>query len=669
MRQERRRLWNLSLLAAGATLVMFAAVVLVAIVRSTTMRETLTQNSEWSAQLNEALVVIQTHPPTSDAVDRALQEVLGVAVEIQSSPLADETLPPQAKALEDHTRVLQGSLNDPSLASYERTQLFRVAGALDRQLHELSRAQERSMQTAWVTVQVTNIGAIALAIALVLLLAGLRKRALAAEAMQVRLESALAQTQRARERERQASRAKSDFLATVSHEIRTPLNAILGSAELLDAQDLSPVQTERVGVIRAGGEALLGLIDAVLDLSRIESGDLELRPRPFPVRNLLEETIMLFTQQAAERGLELNLVMAGDIPPLLGADPDRLRQVLVNLLGNAIKFTPQGEVQLRATWGPDGLLLEVQDTGPGIPVQDQSRILRNFTQLHQRRDAGYGGVGLGLPISLKILQAMGGGLSLESAPGRGSTFRARVPATPLSPPEPPNLSGLGHVVCVGLSASVRRAAQQLRLWRVDSLWVPSLEGLRLDEVSMVLVDWALRLPPDLGLPTIRLLPLSLADDPPADEVTLALPLRPSGLLRALAEPPPPPTQEHLVNPRLRVLVVDDHAGNLAVMRDMLEALDSTVLLAPGGQAALDTLERESVDLVFMDVDMPDIDGLECTRRLRARGSAVPILGLSGHATSEAQQAALAAGMDDYLTKPVRLMSLRQALNGYQRGRR
>lgn len=642
---SQRRIWNSVVLGSALLLVLFAAFVVLAVFGSAKQHDRLSEHMAWGHALHLELASLQRaqDPDTSDRL-----VLLSTTIEAGSDS--------------SEVRAAARSLRTAAEASgSSQVAMARASAELDHALDQRAASLTGTLNRRGNALQAISISSVAMAMALVGLLLILRRRILAAEAIGVRLESALDQVRAVRDVEKAANHAKAEFLATVSHEIRTPLTAILGSAELLDAQALSQAQAERVGVIRAGGETLLNLIDAVLDLSKIESSAVELHPRPYSPMALLEETLLLFAQSASDKGLELSMWASPELPTQLQGDPDRTRQVAVNLMGNAIKFTQKGEVHLRAEWTADGLCIEVHDTGPGIDAKDHERIMESFTQLEGSRHADYGGVGLGLTISLRILRAMGGFLELESSVGQGSTFSAHMPHTPLEPPTCFPIPS--PIVVAGRSASAGRVAEQLQSWGATTKVVRSLDGVDLMDTAALFVEPEL-VDASLIPPMIHCVALQSLDDEeqPLCDSTLAVPIRPRSLWRSLTQDDEPSIPEPQAPVLVRVLVVDDHSGNRKVIRDMLESLGATVRLASGAKEALELLPELKVHLVLMDIDMPMMTGLEATKRLRARGFESAIIGLSGHATSAARSAAIEAGMDDYVTKPVRLAKLRQVLD-------
>jgi signal transduction histidine kinase len=374
-----------------------------------------------------------------------------------------------------------------------------------------------------------------------------------------------------------ANRAKSLMLANMSHEIRTPMNGVLGFTELLAATSLTAEQRDYVETIRSSGETLLSLINDILDFSRIEAGRLELESVPVDVRGAMEKAVALLAIQAAEKRLGLFFTVDPAAPAAILGDPVRLRQVLVNLLGNAVKFTSQGEVSLTASCrrsedGRQVIEFVVRDTGPGIPPAHLQRIFDSFSQVDATITRTYGGTGLGLAISKALAEQMGGALWVESELGRGSAFHFVVPA------------------------------------------------------------------------------------------------------QAVAQPPPPPRHFTIQDasagglPGLRVILAEDNLVNRLATLGLLERLGYRADSAANGAELLERLSREEYDVVLMDVQMPELDGLEATRRIRRDlpgGRDLRIIALTAAAFPEDRARCFEAGMDDYLSKPINLDDLVGALRRAQ----
>ncbi len=516
---------------------------------------------------------------------------------------------------------------------------------------------------------------------------------------------------RAKEAAEESSRAKSEFLANMSHEIRTPMNGILGMTELLRATELRPAQREYLGLVHASAEHLLTVINDILDFSRIEAGGLILDAHPFDLRESLGETLQLFAVQAERKGLELVFDVAADVPEPLEGDVGRLRQVLVNLVGNAIKFTERGEVGVRVTQEPASekqvlLHFAVRDTGIGVPKEQRERIFEPFRQADGSTTRRFGGTGLGLTISRQLVELMGGDLWVEGGPGQGSEFHFRVwcglreenGALGARRAGVRDLAGLRALVVDDNETNRRVLDGMLKGWHMRPALAGSAE-LALAELrrahaagaafSILLVD--VHMPETDGFELVRRIRehpeyrhvtiMLLSSAQQADDVErcrelevdlyVTKPMRQSDLLRALlvaigkpaetraAESPAAPTRA------LRVLVVEDNAVNRRLAQALLERQGHSVSLASNGREALAALETSRFDVVLMDVQMPELDGLEATAAIRAReresGAHLPIVAMTAHAMKGDRERCIAAGMDDYVAKPVRPAELYAAL--------
>ena len=488
----------------------------------------------------------------------------------------------------------------------------------------------------------------------------------------------------AKKRAQEAARIKSEFLANMSHELRTPLNGVIGFTRQMLKTRLSPSQTDYLQTIERSANNLLTIINDILDFSKLEAGKLVLEQIPFGVRDTIDEVMLLLAPNAHEKGIELTLTLSQEVPEYVVGDPLRIQQILTNLIGNAIKFTEHGNIDVQIeqrsrTPGSVELLLQVKDTGIGISERQQAQLFQAFRQADASISRRYGGTGLGLVITQKLVKEMGGEIGFQSRLHKGSSFWFTVPLalTESAHHDAPKLQSLQgqHILLIEPNENAAQAVMSMFEHQpVHIEHADSLASAPPEKVEIVLLCFAATLTHDtasmvqqirvarryagrvvIGLPSKD---LNIADElvQAGAEACLTKPLARTRLFHTLQDGCLVALPDQVLTPKLplRVMAVDDNPANLKLIGTLLGEMVEQTVLCSSGQEALQQAGQHAFDIILMDIQMPEMDGIRTSELIRQlpNNADTPIVAVTAHAMSGERERLLAAGMDDYLTKPI-----------------
>lgn len=506
----------------------------------------------------------------------------------------------------------------------------------------------------------------------------------------------------AKKRAQEAARIKSEFLANMSHELRTPLNGVIGFTRLTLKTELNPTQRDHLNTIERSANNLLAIINDVLDFSKLEAGKLILESIPFPLRNTLDEVVTLLAHSSHDKGLELTLNIKNDVPDNVIGDPLRLQQVITNLVGNAIKFTESGNIDIlveKRALSNTKVQIEVQirDTGIGIPERDQSRLFQAFRQADASISRRHGGTGLGLVITQKLVNEMGGDISFHSQPNRGSTFWFHInldlnPNVIIDGPSTACLAGKRLAYVEPNATAAQCTLDLLSDTPVEVVYSPTFSALPLAHYDIMILSVPVtfrepltmqheRLAKAASMTDFLLLALPCHAQINAEKLKqggaaacLLKPLTSTRLLPALTEycqlnHHPEPLLMDTSKITMTVMAVDDNPANLKLIGALLEDKVQHVELCDSGHQAVDRAKQMQFDLILMDIQMPDMDGIRACELIHQlpHQQQTPVIAVTAHAMAGQKEKLLSAGMNDYLAKPIEEEKLHNLLLRYKPG--
>lgn len=510
-----------------------------------------------------------------------------------------------------------------------------------------------------------------------------------------RVDERTSELEKSRDEALKLAEVKSDFLANMSHELRTPLNGVLGMLALLKKTDLDVKQIKLISTAVSSGELLLALINDVLDLSKLEHDKLTLENIPFDPKELIQMTCEPFANQALEKGVEFIYILSPDLPLQLKGDPTRIKQIVTNLVSNALKFTEQGEVLVSAHFENDEFVLAVSDTGIGMTPEQMTKVMEKFSQANESTTRNFGGTGLGLAICQRLIDLMKGNINIKSEHGKGSCFEIRMPLMvqegELELFYSTDLNDKNVIIALPNVHLNHYVESLLRYWNIHYIdKTYSLEGLndKLEinqaNIDLIIIDHSLladevenfeaivkQVQPNCNL--VSCWPIGSVIEQLPNHRKILLPLKQSELFNALIQTPETDLKRDYLQQEqdkklnfnnANLLLAEDNLVNQQVATELLKHYGCNVTIANNGEEAVEIASTEEFDLIFMDIQMPVLDGIDACQQLRQLGVTTPMVALTAHSLEGDREKSLQAGMDDHLTKPIEINRLANVLSRF-----